>query len=101
MGLVKIKHPDIAVLGEVLEENLWLYEPRGWTRYDEHAEPPAASARKSAWVDFAVSQGATEDDAEYQTRAQLIEQYGTIPDLAVVDPSNVPDTTDDDEENDR
>lgn len=36
---------------------------------------PAKSARKAAWVDYAVSQGADPEAAEALTKAELIEQY--------------------------
>lgn len=39
-------------------------------------EPPAISAPKAAWVGWAVACGATPDDAEAMTKADLIEQYG-------------------------
>lgn len=98
MGLVKIKHPDVKVLGETLEENLPFWEARGWSLHDETVVPPKDTARKSAWVDFAVSQGAAEDDAEGMTRAELIDQYGTVDDLHVVDPTAAPEPAPDDEE---
>lgn len=39
------------------------------------AERPALSATKSEWVGWAVTQGATPDDAEAMTKAGLIEKY--------------------------
>lgn len=42
---------------------------------DGEAGPPAKSAPKSEWVDYAVSRGASRDDAEAATKADLIEQY--------------------------
>lgn len=42
----------------------------------EKSEPPAHSAVKAEWVDFAVSQGADRDAAESETKAALIETYG-------------------------
>lgn len=38
---------------------------------------PAKSASKQDWIDYAVSQGATADEANAATKDQLIEQYGT------------------------
>ncbi|HWU21548.1 MAG TPA: hypothetical protein VN088_08485 [Nocardioides sp.] len=38
-------------------------------------DPPAASANKSEWVDYAVSQGSSRDEAEAMTKAELVEQY--------------------------
>lgn len=37
---------------------------------------PATSALKPEWVGWAVTQGATPDDAEAMTKADLIEKYG-------------------------
>lgn len=98
MGLVKIKHPEVHALGEILAENLTFWEARGWSLFDEQAEPPKPTARKSVWVDFAVAQGADEDTADDMTRAQLVDLYGTPPDLEVVDPTAVPDNTTDEEQ---
>jgi hypothetical protein len=39
-------------------------------------EPPAVSAVKADWVGWAVACGATPDDAEAMTKADLIEKYG-------------------------
>jgi hypothetical protein len=47
---------------------------------DQHVavgEPPAQSANKGAWVDYAVSQGAEPDAAEAMTKADLVETYGS------------------------
>jgi hypothetical protein len=37
---------------------------------------PAKSATKGEWVDYAVSQGATQEDAEASTKEDLIAAYG-------------------------
>lgn len=37
---------------------------------------PARVAAKAAWVDYAVSQGAAQGEAEGYTKEQLIETYG-------------------------
>jgi hypothetical protein len=39
------------------------------------AEPPARSASKATWVDYAVSQGTAREDAEAATRDELAERY--------------------------
>ncbi|WP_228974955.1 hypothetical protein [Streptomyces sp. DH12] len=39
-------------------------------------EPPAKSAAKSTWVEWAVLRGASREAAEDATKTQLIEQYG-------------------------
>lgn len=39
---------------------------------------PPKSATKDVWIDYAVSQGATPEDAEALTKDQLIEQYGVV-----------------------
>lgn len=41
------------------------------------AVAPARSASKAEWVDFAVGQGASREDAEKATRDDLIAAYGT------------------------
>lgn len=45
---------------------------------EQGAEPvkPAGSAPKSEWVGWAVHNGATVDDAEAMTKADLIDKYG-------------------------
>lgn len=40
------------------------------------SERPAQAAPKSEWVGWAVSQGASPDDAEAMTKADLIDRYG-------------------------
>lgn len=52
----------------------------GWTRINDQppAEPvkrPAKSASKADWVAYAVSQGATEADANSATRDELAARY--------------------------
>jgi hypothetical protein len=37
---------------------------------------PAQVASKQAWVDYAVAQGATAEDAEKATKQELVELYG-------------------------
>lgn len=39
-------------------------------------EKPKQVAPKADWVDFAVANGLTEDEAEAMTKAELIEQFG-------------------------
>jgi hypothetical protein len=46
----------------------------GWTTGG--ADVPTKSASKAEWVDYAVSQGMSRDDAESSTKADLVEQYG-------------------------
>jgi hypothetical protein len=45
---------------------------------DAPAEPkrPAVGASKNEWVRWAVSQGATVDDADAMTKNDLVEKYG-------------------------
>jgi hypothetical protein len=40
------------------------------------AGPPAPSGPKQSWVDYAVSQGATADEAAAMTKADLMSRYG-------------------------
>ncbi len=39
--------------------------------------PPAKSASKAEWVDYAAAQGADRGEAEQLTKDQLVEQYGS------------------------
>lgn len=39
-------------------------------------DKPAHVATKDVWVDYAVSQGASRDEAEALTKAELVELYG-------------------------
>lgn len=43
------------------------------------AGPPVAYAPKQAWVDWAMANGASEDEANMATKAQLMETYGERP----------------------
>lgn len=55
------------------------YLSRGWTVASDEppaTDKPAASDRKTDWVDWAVTQGADRDDAEAATKADLVEKYG-------------------------
>ncbi|WP_295035758.1 hypothetical protein [uncultured Microbacterium sp.] len=52
-----------------------------YTGDDTHAvtSRPALNASKADWVSWAVTQGATPDDAEAATKQDLIEKYGADP----------------------
>lgn len=39
---------------------------------------PAKSAKKAAWVDYAVSRGASEDEAKGLPKEELVERYGSL-----------------------
>jgi hypothetical protein len=39
-------------------------------------EPPAKSAKKAVWVDYAIGRGMDRDEADAATRADLIDQFG-------------------------
>jgi hypothetical protein len=54
-------------------------DPAGSDDVDGDGPTPPKSADKATWVAYAVTQGATEDDANALTKDQLIEQYGTKP----------------------
>lgn len=43
------------------------------------SEAPRPAAPKGDWVDWAVSQGASEDEANASTKQHLMEQYGDRP----------------------
>ena len=45
----------------------------------EAGAAPRPAAPKADWVDWAVSQGATEENANASTKQQLMEQYGARP----------------------
>ena len=40
------------------------------------AEAPAKADNKAAWVDYAIAQGADEDEANGLTKAELVERFG-------------------------
>ena len=44
---------------------------------EEKASPPAQSAAKAEWVEFAVSQGLSEDEAQGLSKAELTARYGS------------------------
>ena len=46
------------------------------TEAPESSGRPAQNDSKSAWVDWAVTQGADRDEAEALTKAELVEFYG-------------------------
>lgn len=46
------------------------------------ASRPAKSATKEAWVTYAVSQGATEDEARAMKKDELVERYGEQEEVA-------------------
>lgn len=103
MGLVKIKHPDVAVLGECLEENVSFWEARGWALYDPDSPLPEESAKKAEWFDAGLRKGMTEEQLDGMTKAQIITHLAEQPELEVVDPDQLGDddvtTPSDDEEN--
>jgi hypothetical protein len=43
---------------------------------DEGDDTPNKSATKAEWVDYAVAQGWTQDDAEAATKAELVDALG-------------------------
>ena len=53
-----------------------VHEKLSGTGPDRIAERPADSANKAAWIDYAVEQGADREQAEGQTKQELIETYG-------------------------
>lgn len=46
-------------------------------RANEQDAAPAKSAKKAEWVAWAIAQGADPDEAEAQTKEQLIDTYGS------------------------
>lgn len=51
-------------------------ESSGDEPVEEDSGPPAKSATKAEWVDYAVANGADRDEAEAQTKDELIAAYG-------------------------
>lgn len=51
-------------------------EPEQAAEPEQPAAPPAPSAPKQSWIDYAVSQGATADEAASMTKADLMSRYG-------------------------
>jgi hypothetical protein len=47
-----------------------------WAAEPERTGPPPVGAPKVEWVGWAVSQGATLDDADAMTKNDLVEKYG-------------------------
>lgn len=48
----------------------------GATEVGTSTKPPARSASKAEWIDYAITQGADPLLADTATRAELIELYG-------------------------
>jgi len=42
----------------------------------QQSKPPTASAKKDAWVEHALANGATDEEVSSMTKAELIEKYG-------------------------
>lgn len=61
--------------GQWLVDNGYATNAGGDDDQDDDGRP-AKSASKAEWVDYAVSQGANQDDADGMTKAELQEQYG-------------------------
>lgn len=49
------------------------WRARGYS--DAAPASPAPTALKAEWVDYAVGQGMTRDDAEAMTKADLVERF--------------------------
>lgn len=77
-----LKHHLDAGLVEQVGSEKALFEPVGGegmfaAPLDVTTEPsPADNAPKPEWVEYAVRQGATREDAEGSTKADLIAAYG-------------------------
>lgn len=86
--LTRIQHPDAEGYLITTVDALPAREADGWHAVgtswpDTEPEPafdpdaaPSRSARKDAWVAYAVAQGADRDEAEAMTRSDLIDAYG-------------------------
>ena len=64
-----VSEPAKTAAGPVATEPVAEPEP-------ERTEAPASYAPKAAWVDWAMKHGASEDEANMATKAQLMESYG-------------------------
>lgn len=65
----EITHPEFGTQS-VPAKTVAAWQEVGWA--DSTAEPPARSAEKAEWVEFAVTQGMARDDAKKKTKDQLI-----------------------------
>lgn len=53
--------------------------PKAWDGDDQSSEPedkPGRNEPKTVWVDYAVAQGASREEAESMSKADLVEAFG-------------------------
>lgn len=98
MGLVFIKHPDVEVLGECLEEKVPFWEAHGWAQYNPDTPLPDPSALKAAWVEAAQRKGMPEEQIDGMTKAQIITHLAEAPEPHPADPDMTGDAPNTDEE---
>lgn len=68
--------PDHWLGNPVLSRDFRKTPPPAASQDAAESGAPSKSANKSEWIDYAVDQGTSRDDAEALTKAELIETYG-------------------------
>lgn len=67
---IRLSHPDSGATIEVNADHAGLYRSQGWRNAIPDA--PTAKATKAEWVEFAVTKGLDEAEAEAMTKDALI-----------------------------
>lgn len=77
LGAIAVVKTDVVLSTDVLaiDKGNELFDPT--VEEDGGEGAPAQSATKGDWVDYAVSKGADETEAESMTKADLIAAYGS------------------------
>lgn len=74
MKTITLTHPDSENEIEVNADHADLYVSQGWREVTPGA--PTKSSTKAEWVEFAVAQGMSAEDAEAATKDELIAALG-------------------------
>lgn len=78
--MARIYHPDLDRTVKVDDRHVAIWEKSGWQlTEDEPPEgptPPNRSASKADWVEFAVAQGLSRENAEGASKDDLIARFG-------------------------
>lgn len=77
MQWVEIHHPATGGTALVAASAVPHHLARGWqvAGMGEDTQPPARSASKAEWVEFAASHGIPREQAEQRTKDELIDQF--------------------------
>lgn len=76
MEWVRISHPDLDQEATVAASAVPHLAESGWeVSGAPDSEPPARSAPKAEWVEFAASHGIPQEQAEQHTKDELIDQF--------------------------